>query len=244
MPSAIRLPASLVGTYQNLFPTLEFGKVHFCLGLPWFVPKGKGGFTLPDALSASEVTIYLRPDCYDPNSTETFLLIAHELVHAQQIPDMGFGVGLAHPFIASYLGCALANGDFSGSRKNPYEAEAYAYANGPHARLRQFPGAVKGAADTGIAPCLIKTAGAIGSATASMIGALGGGLTGWLAAGPIGAAFCPQNAVWRGRMTAFCLQNAVWRGRARGLGRLMVAVRLAEAREGSAGTRFTRPARQ
>jgi hypothetical protein len=187
MPSAIRLPASLLSAYQNLFPTLNFGNIHFYLGLPWFVPKGKGGFTLPDALSASEVTIYLRPDCYDSNSAETFLLIAHELVHAQQIQDMAFGVGLAHPFVASYLGCALANGDFSGSRRNLYEAEAYAYANGPHATLRQFPGTVKGAADTGTAACLTKTAGAIGSTTASVIGALEGGLIGWCTAGPMGA---------------------------------------------------------
>lgn len=187
MPSVIRLPPSLMSTYQNLFPTLDFSIIHFCLGLPWFVPKGKGGFTLPDALSVSAVTIYLRPDCYDPNSTETFLLIAHELVHAQQIQDMAYGVGLVHPFVASYLGCALANGDFSGSPRNPYEAEAYAYANGPHATLRRFPGTVKRAADTGAARCLTTTGGAIGSATASVLCALGGGLIGWFTTGPTGA---------------------------------------------------------
>jgi hypothetical protein len=145
MPTEFRLPDCLLIAYARIFPTINFSNVHFFEGLPWYVPGNRDGFTLPDALSASDVNVYIQNGHYKPCSSipgeaeETFLLIAHELVHALQIQDsFAGGLGLFHPFVAGYIACTLANGSFSGEPSNPFENEAYSYANGvaPSGQLR------------------------------------------------------------------------------------------------------------
>jgi hypothetical protein len=136
MPSEFRLPDCLMIAYKRIFPTINFSNVHFFEGLPWYVPGSRDGFTLPDALSTSDVNVYIQHGHYNPCSShpadaeETFLLIAHELVHALQIQDsFAGGLGLFHPFVSGYISCTLATGSFSGERTNPFEDEAYSYAN-------------------------------------------------------------------------------------------------------------------
>jgi hypothetical protein len=94
---------------------------------------------------------------YDPCTEEGFLLFAHELVHVVQIQQVGAWLGLFHPFVINYLNCgALRGGD---PYDNPYEKEAYDFANGPTPRGRGQPGllrkciAAKGPADPLILPC-------------------------------------------------------------------------------------------
>lgn len=89
---------------------------------------------MPDRIDlpvCGTVNIYVREDMYEPRSKRTFLLIAHELVHALQFQQSGPGVGLFNLGLANYIACALATGSFLGDRDHPAEREAYDYADGP-----------------------------------------------------------------------------------------------------------------
>ena len=128
MASRIYLPECLLAVYSYIFPTVDFARIDFYLGPPW--PLGsKSGFTCPSSRGMCTTNLYLRQDLYDPCSKETFLLIAHELVHALQIQQRGCGLGLFNWFVISYLTCLFST--FSSERTNPLEREAYDFANGP-----------------------------------------------------------------------------------------------------------------
>lgn len=127
MPDPIELPACLLDAYRSLFPRLDFGKIAFFRGTPWYLPRSMTGFALPASLGIGTVNIYVREDMYEPCSKQTFLLIAHELVHALQFQQSGPGVGLFNLGLANYIACALAAGSY---RDHPAEREAYDYADG------------------------------------------------------------------------------------------------------------------
>jgi hypothetical protein len=128
MPTPLTLPDCLMRTYEWLYPTIDFTLVKFYVGLP-AVPDSPGAITVPDAVSARGVGVYLN-GAPDFCSEETFLLIAHELVHVLQMQQQGGGLGLFRPFTVGYYTCATISGGSAG-RDNPYEREAYDYANGP-----------------------------------------------------------------------------------------------------------------
>ena len=130
MPDRIELPACLLDAYKSLFPELNFGKLAFFRGTPWYLPRAMTGFALPASLGIGTVNIYLREDMYEPCSRRTFLLIAHELVHALQFQQSGLGVGLFNLGLANYIACAMATGSFVGDPDHPAEREAYDYADG------------------------------------------------------------------------------------------------------------------
>ena len=130
MPDPIDLPACLLDVYKSLFPELDFEKLAFFRGTPWYLPEAMTGFAFPDSLRIGTVNVYLREDMYEPCSKKTFLLIAHELVHALQFQRSGFGVGLFNFGLANYIACALATGSFAGGCDHPAEREAYDYADG------------------------------------------------------------------------------------------------------------------
>lgn len=127
MPDPIDLPACLLGAYKALFPTLDFRRVEFFRGTPWYLPRSMTGFAFPASLGIGRVNIYVRGDMYDPCSKDTLLLIAHELVHALQFQQSGLGVGLFNFGLANYIACSLATGSY---RNHPAEREAYDYADG------------------------------------------------------------------------------------------------------------------
>lgn len=130
MPDPIDLPACLLDAYKSLFPELDFKKLRFFRGTPWYLPRSMTGFALPASLGIGTVNIYIRGDMYEPCSKKTFLLLAHELVHALQFQQSGPGVGLFHFGLANYIACAVAAGSFGGDPDNPAEREAYDYADG------------------------------------------------------------------------------------------------------------------
>ena len=130
MPDRIALPVCLLDVYKSLFPELNFGKLAFFRGTPWYLPRSMTGFAFPASFGMGTVNIYVRKDMYEPCSKKTFLLIAHELVHALQFQQSGFGVGLFSFGLANYVACALAAGSFVGDHDHPAEREAYDYADG------------------------------------------------------------------------------------------------------------------
>ncbi len=89
MPTAISLPSCLMDCYKVLYPKLDFSRVAFYSGLPSFVSLGEpDGFTMASGAASPDIRMYIKdyePCGKDPLGKETFLLIAHELVHVVQI---------------------------------------------------------------------------------------------------------------------------------------------------------------
>src|SRR5690349_13660139 len=83
MPSPISLPPCLMDCYKVLYPNLGFSRITFYEGMP-AVAGSPEGFTM--APGGPDINIYVRE--YLPCSKDTFLTIAHELVHAVQIQGM------------------------------------------------------------------------------------------------------------------------------------------------------------
>jgi len=86
MPLPISLPACLMDCYKVLYPNLNFSRITFYEGMPAVAGSPKG-FTM--APGGPDINIYVRE--YLPCSKDTFLTIAHELVHAVQIQGMTGG---------------------------------------------------------------------------------------------------------------------------------------------------------
>jgi hypothetical protein len=83
-----------------------------------------------------DIRIYLKT--YDPRSRGTFLLLAHELVHALQIQGMRGGGRIPGSWVTYYISHAIGRG---GGVQNDLENEAYSFTNGSSERsgvLRNF----------------------------------------------------------------------------------------------------------
>ena len=123
MATEIFLPECLVQAFKQLYPTLDFSRISFFNGIPTGLDTGQPAITVPDPGGICGIHVYLRENSYDPCCKETFLTLAHELVHALQIKDGifgGCGLGLINPFTAQYITCFLNS-----------LSEAFDFANGP-----------------------------------------------------------------------------------------------------------------
>ena len=99
----------------------------------------------------ADIRVYLKT--YDPCSTATFVLVAHELVHALQIQGMVGGGRIPGSWVTYYLSHALRGGGRGGGRTNDLELEAYNFTNGRSGGGR---GELRDFVDThlrGTAPC-------------------------------------------------------------------------------------------
>jgi hypothetical protein len=123
--------------YNFIFPTLDFSRISFYKDFPFLMDHGQEGMTLPDPGGISGINIYLKNGIDDPCSEDTFLTIAHELIHALQIENQASIFGLLNGFIIKYVTCSWAS--FSSGRDNALEREAYDFANGtsPPGQLRK-----------------------------------------------------------------------------------------------------------
>lgn len=84
MPTLIVLPSCLTDAYKVIFPNLDFSRIEFFQGLP-LGARAAAGFTMSSGGWSPDIRIYVVK--YDPCTEETFLTIAHELVHAVQIQN-------------------------------------------------------------------------------------------------------------------------------------------------------------
>src|SRR3954453_6672873 len=126
MPSPIALRPCLMDCCKVLFPKLDFSRISFYEGMPAAAGSPKGFTMCPGG--SGDINIYIGQ--YLPCSEETFLTIAHELVHAVQIQGMTGGGYIpgswATYYISHFLGCTGRGSDCA----NELEKEAYDFANG------------------------------------------------------------------------------------------------------------------
>jgi len=127
MPTVVTLPACLMDCYKVLYPNLDFSRVAFYSGLPTGL-SAPDGFTMASGAAIPDIRVYIKD--YKPCIKDTFLTIAHELVHVVQIQGMLGGGRIPGSWTAYYtshfLGCAGR-----GSKcDNELEKEAYDFANG------------------------------------------------------------------------------------------------------------------
>jgi hypothetical protein len=100
--------------------------VSFHHGLPHLLRGRTEGMVLPAPLSPVRCRIYIRPDCWQPETDDGFSLLAHEAFHALQMQESGPGLGMVRPFLILYLAGAAGN-NFRYST-HPMEVDAYAVA--------------------------------------------------------------------------------------------------------------------
>jgi hypothetical protein len=133
-PPEVALPEEARQRLAALYPTLDLRRVRFHGGLPWFVRgAATDGITLPARLSPRRCRIYIRPDAWQPATSDGLALLAHEAFHALQMQEAGPGVGLLRPFLILYLACAAGN-RFR-YRGHPMESDAYAVAGRRHSHF-------------------------------------------------------------------------------------------------------------
>ena len=88
MPTAVTLPTCLMDCYKVLFPSIDFSRVEFFSGMP-FGTGAADGFTMASGGPSPDIRVHVKD--YQPCNLETFLTIAHELVHVLQIQGMTGG---------------------------------------------------------------------------------------------------------------------------------------------------------
>ncbi len=144
MPTRIHLPTCLTEVYKYLFPTIDFSRVKIYDGIPFYLNAGAGqyGITIGSVGLSADINVYLKEGSYNNTAGgyptgacnfETFLQIAHELVHVLQIQD-GLGKGyIPGEWVYKYVACFVGWFEFSVTRDNRFEKEAYDFSDG-------FPG--------------------------------------------------------------------------------------------------------
>lgn len=113
---------------RALYPTIDWSKVTFLEGKPWFLLTGYGALTIPDPLSIDGYLVYLGDDtefCDPKQKYETLNTLVHEAVHILQYQGVvkSGSPGLIHFGFIKYLYHYVCRG-FNYDR-NPMEEEAY-----------------------------------------------------------------------------------------------------------------------
>lgn len=125
-PAELELPEDARRRLAALFPTLDLRRISFHRGLPHLMRGRTEGMALPAPLSPVRCRIYVRPDCWEPDTDDGFSLLVHEAFHALQMQEAGPGLGMVRPFLILYLACAAGSG--IGYSSHPMEVDAYAVA--------------------------------------------------------------------------------------------------------------------
>ncbi|MBA3665683.1 MAG: hypothetical protein H0W61_15975 [Bacteroidetes bacterium] len=117
LPSTIRL-------LHNLYPSVDWSRVDFYEGLPWFTPLVApyvSAQALPHFYSFSRYRIYLKK--YDESRGQCIADIVHEAYHILQSMQFanGYGVGFFRGFMIYYNALFVKYG----YRQNPFEITAY-----------------------------------------------------------------------------------------------------------------------
>jgi hypothetical protein len=116
-PSTVRL-------LENLYPGVEWSRVDFYTGLPWFTPTVAPYVTaqaLPQFYSFGRFRIYLSH--FDESRAQCIADIVHEAFHIMQAMyfNRGYGIGFFRGFMFYYIAYFLKYG----YRSNPFEIPAY-----------------------------------------------------------------------------------------------------------------------
>lgn len=147
MATLITLPPCAQKLLDYLYPTVDWTRVGFFSGLPWYTalansltPSGSAptaAITLPDPVSTGSFRVYLgsHTDFCDDNHLK---LLVHEAMHVHQFMAVGggYGPGFMRPGFIAYFTCLFQHG----YEKNPFELEAGAVEYAFYARYNA-PGA-------------------------------------------------------------------------------------------------------
>ncbi len=129
MPTAVSLPSCQMDAYKALYPELDFSRVGFYSGLPSVISlAGPDGFTMASGAASPDIRVYIKD--YEPCGQDTFLNIAHELVHVIQIQGMLGGGHIPGSWTAYYTSQTLNCTRGWSTCSNRLEKEAYDFANG------------------------------------------------------------------------------------------------------------------
>jgi hypothetical protein len=127
MATQIQLPDCALNLLEFLYPTVDWSRVRFYSGLPWFVSlfsPQTTGITLPDTVGVSDYCVYLGANTdFCGAGIDT---LVHEAFHVAQFMSLsnGYGPGLFRPGFIAYMTCFFAHG--SVYMDNPFEIDAYA----------------------------------------------------------------------------------------------------------------------
>lgn len=116
-------PTTLV-LLRSLYPTVNWKRVSFYEGLPWFTPAVAPYVTaqaLPDFYSIGRYCIYLRK--WDESRVQCLADLMHEGFHVLQAMQFrkGYGLGFLRIWMVYYIACFFK----SGYHHNPFEIPAY-----------------------------------------------------------------------------------------------------------------------
>jgi hypothetical protein len=116
-PSTIKL-------LQDIYPNVDWRRVRFYEGLPWFTPPVAPYVTaqaLPHFYSFGGFCIYLKR--FDETRAQCLADIIHEAYHVMQAMKFGRGYGIG--FLRGWMIYYLAEFVKHGYRKNAFEVPAY-----------------------------------------------------------------------------------------------------------------------
>ena len=116
--------ASTMKLLKELYPTVNWSRVDFYEGLPWFTPTIAPYVTaqaLPRFYSFSGYRIYLKT--FDESRAQCLADIVHEGFHIMQAMQFwkGYGLGFLRGLMVYYNALFLTHG----YRSNPFEVPAY-----------------------------------------------------------------------------------------------------------------------
>jgi hypothetical protein len=175
MPTAVSLPSCLMDCYKALYPKLDFSRVAFYSGLPTVLSLADpDGFTMASGAASPDIRVYIKdyePCGKDGKAEETFLTIAHELVHVIQIQGMLGGGRIPGSWTAYYTSQTLNCSRGWGTCSNALENEAYDFANGTVSAYCGAVGKVRDFVETTVSGTLPCNCGAEPWPVANSIGA-------------------------------------------------------------------------
>jgi hypothetical protein len=119
-----RLSNSTMALLKTLYPTIDWTRVDFYEGLPWFTPFFVPFVTaqaLPQFYSCSRYSIYIRT--IDESRAQCLADIVHEAFHILQAMQFGkgYGIGFFRGMMLYYIALYFKHG----YRQNPFEIPAF-----------------------------------------------------------------------------------------------------------------------
>lgn len=127
-PPEIEKPACVLKTLEKIYPTIDWKKVKFYDGLPWFTalfaPR-TNAITLPGTYGFHNIVIHFKK--FDPYTTKGISTVIHEGFHVLQFNEIGTGkVSWIRKFMIQYLGWCIKLGK-NCYVNHPMEKEAYEF---------------------------------------------------------------------------------------------------------------------
>lgn len=103
-PKPIEPPEYVSFLLKGMYPTVDWTKVYFYEGLPWFLPKWTSAIVLPAALHHQSIRIYFSD--FRAEDAVGLSTIVHEGMHVLQASDLwkAKGLGFFRGYVVWYLG--------------------------------------------------------------------------------------------------------------------------------------------